>query len=298
MKLKHPFMAKKVDIPKNHSDDVDNIRSWLAHQPHLPKLTDEHIMMFLHSCYYSGERTKTTIDNYYTVRAQCSDLFTGWTWDVLKSSFDMYTMTELPRLTPEGYRVLLYRMRDTDPSKLVFNDALKTFFAFNDVCISEDGLLPGYVVVFDMKGLCLGHLARVSTCMSAVRKFMIYIQDCHPVRLKGVHVINTFSLIDKILCLVKPLMQSDLIQLLHLHPDVNTLNEFVPLDIMPLDYGGTTKHTDQLHKDTTELIEGKYLKWLEQSEAYTADLKKRIGKPRNQLIGLELEGSFKSLSFD
>lgn len=298
MKLKHPFMTLKIDVPKVHQDDVRNIKNWLSHQPHLPKLTDEHIMMFLHSCYYSGERTKTTIDNYYTVRAQCPDLFTGWSWDLFKSTFDIYTMVPLPKATPEGYYALLYRLKDMDPSKLNFIDALKSFFAFNDVRISEDGLVPGYIVIFDMKGLSIGHLARVSTCMQAVRKFMIYIQDCHPVRLKGVHVINTFSLIDKILSLVKPLMQSELVQLLHLHADLSTLNEFVPLDLLPSDYGGNIKETIDLHNEHIKVIES-YSPWLKQlTENYKADLKKRIGKPRNQLIGEEIEGSFKSLSID
>ncbi|KAG8285984.1 hypothetical protein J6590_070331 [Homalodisca vitripennis] len=122
-------------------------------------------------------------------------------------------MAPLPKTTPEGYKILLYRLADTDPSKLNFQDCLVNFFAYNDVRVSEDGLAEGYIVVFDMKGCSLGHLARVSTCMSLVRKFMVYIQDCHPVRLKGVHVINTASFIDSCLALVKPFMQSGLIQL-------------------------------------------------------------------------------------
>ncbi|KAG8285988.1 hypothetical protein J6590_070335 [Homalodisca vitripennis] len=32
----------------------------------VPMFPDEHIIMFRHSCYYSGELTKETIDNYYT----------------------------------------------------------------------------------------------------------------------------------------------------------------------------------------------------------------------------------------
>lgn len=47
---------------------------------------------------------------------------------------------------------------------------------FNDVIISEDGPLDGYVVVFDMEGVCLRHLTRVQ--ISPLRNFMAYIQVC------------------------------------------------------------------------------------------------------------------------
>jgi len=80
----------------------------------------------------------------------------------------------MPKLTDEGYRVLVYRVVDTDPSKVDFLQAMKAFFAFNDVRLSEDGIVAGYVVIFDMKGITLSHLGCVT--ISAIRKFMHYIQ--------------------------------------------------------------------------------------------------------------------------
>jgi len=297
MKTKHPFLKKMVEIPKGKEMDVQNIKNWLIHQPHLPKLTDEHILMFLHSCYYSGERTKETIDNYYTVRAQCLDLFGDRDWKKLEKLWkSMYLMAPCPKSTPEGYRILVYRLADTDPSKVNFQEALTAFFAYNDVRISEDGLVDGYIVVFDMKGCTLGHLARVSTCMHLVRKFMVYIQDCHPVRLKGVHVINTVSFMDSCLALIKPFMQSELMQLIHLHSDLKTLEKFFPLELLPADYGGMAPSTLSLHDDHVQLMSKNYKDWLKDSEKSIADLKKRIGKPKNQII--ELEGSFKTLEID
>lgn len=83
-------------------------------------------------------------------------------------------MAPLPKLSPEGYRILCYRLADTDPSKMHFGEAVKAFCMFNDVQISEDGPLKGYFVVFDMKGVRLAHLAKVQ--FGPLRTFMAYIQ--------------------------------------------------------------------------------------------------------------------------
>lgn len=83
-------------------------------------------------------------------------------------------MAAMPKLTPKGYHVMVYRLVDLDASKLNFAEAIKGFCMFNDYRISVDGLAQGYVVVFDMKGIRLGHLTRVQ--LGAMRSFMIYIQ--------------------------------------------------------------------------------------------------------------------------
>lgn len=83
-------------------------------------------------------------------------------------------MISLPKLSPEGYRILVYRLKNTDPSKVHFGEATKAFCMFNDVQISEDGPINGYVVVFDMYGVRLAHLAKVQ--FGPLRTFMQYIQ--------------------------------------------------------------------------------------------------------------------------
>lgn len=52
-------------------------------------------------------------------------------------------LLRLPQTTPEGYRVILYSVRDPDPTKLNFSDAVKAFCMFNDVVLSLDGLQEG-----------------------------------------------------------------------------------------------------------------------------------------------------------
>ncbi|KAG5877026.1 hypothetical protein JTB14_011944 [Gonioctena quinquepunctata] len=99
--------------------------------------------------------------------------------DVPSKSFEpidtkLRYLFRLPKTTPEGYRILLYAVKDNDPTKMIFSDGIKAFCMFNDIILSEDGLQEGYIVVFDMKGVQLGHLARVN--LTALRCFMIYIQ--------------------------------------------------------------------------------------------------------------------------
>lgn len=48
--------------------------------------------------------------------------------------------------------------------------------------------------------------------------------------------------------------------------------------------------------DHVELLGKTYKDWLKDTEKSVADLKKRVSKPKNQVI--ELEGSFKTLEID
>ncbi|KAL1117402.1 hypothetical protein AAG570_004728 [Ranatra chinensis] len=251
-------------------------------------------MLFLHSNYYSLEKTKSTIDNYYVVRAENPEAFTNWSYDEIAKSHQTYEMVELEGLTPRGHKVLVYRLKDYDPSKIVFLEALRTFLAFNDVIISEDGLCPGYEVVFDMKGTTLTHLARVASALHLVKMFMVYIQECHPVRLKAVHVINTVSFMDSVLSLVKPLMQSELVHLLILHNSLDTLEEFVPLKMMPRDYGGDGPPVGAAQESYDKFMKAKYSSWLKECHHWAADLKKRPQKSKTN----GMEGSFRTLQID
>lgn len=109
--------------------------------------------------------------------------------------------------------MLLYRLTDTDPSKVMFADCIKGFCMFNDLRLSEDLLAEGYIVVFDMKGVRLSHIARVQ--FGPLRSFMAYIQEAHPARLKKIYICHAASFVNQVMALVKPLIKSELMSLLH-----------------------------------------------------------------------------------
>ncbi len=85
-------------------------------------------------------------------------------------------MAALPKPTPEGYRIILYRLKEYDASKLIINDVVKSFCAFNLVKISEDGLVPGYVVLLDMKGVTFSHFMKVTPYVQSIRNILLYLQ--------------------------------------------------------------------------------------------------------------------------
>lgn len=122
-------------------------------------------------------------------------------------------MIAMPKTTPEGYHILIYRLIDTDPSKVNFGDCMKSFCMFNDIRLSEDLLAEGYIVIFDMKGVKLSHLTRVQ--IGPLRSFMAYIQEAHPARLKKVYIVHAASFINQIMMIIKPLIKAEMRSLLH-----------------------------------------------------------------------------------
>ncbi|XP_065333942.1 alpha-tocopherol transfer protein-like [Cloeon dipterum] len=286
-------------VLKKHKEDVQHIQKWMTHQKHLPTISDEFVLLFLHSCEYSLERAKNTIETYFTIRAGVPEFFARRdpkTADI-KNSLNVAEMIAVPKSTPSGNRVLLYRLKETEPSKANFVELMKAFFVFADFRISEDGLAPGYIVVFDMKGVSIGHLTRVS--LPALKKFMVYIQEAHPARLKAIHVIHCVSFMDRVMALVKPLMKNELMGLLHLHTGGADSIKDIPQEILPEDYGGSAPPTPKIHEMNRLTMEKDYAEWMNAEEAFRADESRRApgsGKSSSQLFGME--GSFRKLSID
>lgn len=61
--------------PELTMSDIKILKEWCEKQPHLPKIQDVQLAIFLHSNYHQLEPTKNTIENYYTIRTHLPELF-------------------------------------------------------------------------------------------------------------------------------------------------------------------------------------------------------------------------------
>ncbi|XP_058821910.1 alpha-tocopherol transfer protein-like [Topomyia yanbarensis] len=265
--LSHPYKdcSEPKEVPTQYAKDVDALFEWIKQQPRFPAYTKNHAHLFLHACLWDIENGKKALQKYAHIHATAPDIFDNR--DILSPGvqfvLSMTHMVSLPKLTPEGYRLLCYRLSDYDPSRMNFAEAVKTFCMFNDVQISKDGPIEGYIVVFDMKGVRLGHLARVQ--FGPLRTFMNYIQDAHPVRLKKIYIVHTASFINQVMALIKPLIKSELLGLLHF--TTSGPIDILGVDLLPKDYGGPLEELAVMHAEQKKEIETKYREWLIDSAA-------------------------------
>lgn len=173
---------------------------------------------------------------------------------------------------------MFHRLADTRPGSYMFNDGIKLLGMTVDASLYEEGCTPGYIFLFDMAGVRLTHLTRLS--IGSIRRFFEYLQEGLPVRLKAIHVLNVVWFMDKVLSLVRPFMKRELFEMvrsfrqgspqfsdfhrrihffirlflfsfffqLHLYTgDVSDVYEHIPRKCLPKDFGGQLDSVASLH---------------------------------------------------
>jgi len=284
--------------PDLKKEDIAELRQWMKSQNHLPIVNDEQLILFHHSCYFNLEATKSCIEVYYTTRTNTPEFFQNRDLDraELKKALEVLQYGCLPAKDPHGYQIIFHRLKIFEPRQYVFNDGVKLLSMAIDACLQAEGTVPGYVFLFDMKGVRLGHVTRLS--LSSIKKFFLYIQEGMPVRLKAIHILNTQPVIDKIMMLIKPFMKKELTQLIHFHREneVEAVHEVLPPKCLPSDFGGELASCEKLHED--------YCQWMHKlqshfkvEEEYRVDEKKRLNRkgskkhmdPEPDLRNLEID---------
>ncbi|XP_047353529.1 uncharacterized protein LOC124950614 [Vespa velutina] len=294
-----PRISYEEELRKNpelKESDIEILKEWCKKQPHLPKITDSELALFLHSNYYRLEPTKTTIDTFYTVRTHVPEFFSNR--DPLGSKSlrqIMKVVADMPleMTTKEGHKIVFAKLLDTDPSHYVYNDGMKYFSMVIDYWLYSEGTGIGHVILIDMESVSFGHAGRLSPM--GLKKFLYYLQEALPVRLKGLHFMNTTAVMDIILNMMKPFMKKELMDVLHVHTTLESVAKFIPLEALPTDVGGKAGFTKDLHEKYIKKIENHRSWFLEDEMSGRVNEALRPGKSKNVTDLFGVEGSFKKL---
>ncbi|XP_058829856.1 alpha-tocopherol transfer protein-like isoform X2 [Topomyia yanbarensis] len=284
-------------FPDLKREDVQKIREWMEKQPHLPKISDLEIILFLHSNYHRVESTKATIDAFYTCRTHAPELFSDRDMmsNELKNIMSLIVIVPLSIPTQDKYTVIYGKVINSDSTHFSFESALKFLTMIADVVQRESGAVHGYTFVLDMEGVTMGHVTKLS--ISTVKKFLHFLQEAMPVRLKGLHLTNVVPFIDKILMLIKPFMKKELLDILHLHSTAESLYPFVQKECLTNELGGKAGSLMELRdKFNQHMIDSR--DFLLDDEKKKAVEDKRPGKPKDSGSTFGLEGNFKKLDID
>lgn len=73
-----------------------------------------------------------------------------------------------------GERVIISRLRDVEPARYSLVNAIRAFFLVQDLDHLRNGTAKGHRIVFDMTGMVMGHLTRMSPVV--LHKFIYYLQ--------------------------------------------------------------------------------------------------------------------------
>ncbi|KAB0791291.1 hypothetical protein PPYR_03091 [Photinus pyralis] len=278
-----------------HKEDVEYLKSWMGKQPHLPQLSDLEVIFALFSCNCKVEATKTTIDNYFTLRGMLGEVFGPRDMETWRRTLDAITILPLPKLTPEGYQIFCWKLNDRDPSKYVFADAVKYLETIIKMTILQQGTLDGLIGVVDMEGFSLTHLARINPML--LKNLIVFVQAL-PIMLEALHFINAGTRLDKLLTLMKPVIKKEIFEMIHIHSDYRkTLYKSLPLHCMPKEYGGLLGSVQEMRDDMVGMILNN-MDFIADEERKVVDESKRPHPTTkiNELFGIE--GTFKKLEID
>lgn len=293
--------SKNPDLKK---EDIQALRSWMKTQPHLPQdAPDEVLILIHHSCYFDLEASKVCMEVYFTTRTNTPEFFSNRNMNrtELLAQSKVVEFSSIAPKTPQGYQVIFHRLQQFEPSKYIFQDSVKILSMSIDACLHVEGTVPGYIFLFDMTGVRLGHLLRLN--VGQMSKFFLYLQEGMPVRLKGIHILNTKSIVDKIMFIIKPFMKKELLSLIHFHPDgdIGSVYEYVPPSCIPGgDLKGELADSDTLNEEFIDWMKN-LTELFQQDEQYKVDESKRqkskksasssnkVGQTATSLQRLELD---------
>ncbi|XP_055685878.1 alpha-tocopherol transfer protein-like isoform X1 [Lutzomyia longipalpis] len=229
------------ETPERKKEAIAELRRLLDQEKDLTYPDNEFwLVKFLRKCKYYPESALEMIKKYYDIKVKHPEYFYNFNINYYVGIANMKMGMVSPRRDHKGRRVLIGRiMKDFDLEAYSIEELFKGANAGMEVVSTEpDTQVNGIVGIIDLQELSLKHLKPLSP--SLIRFAIKFSQDCVPLRIKGIHVLNESSIIDATYTIIKNFLSEKLRNRIYFHGnDYQSLHEFVPPNCLPKIYGGT-----------------------------------------------------------
>ncbi|VVC91860.1 unnamed protein product [Leptidea sinapis] len=284
--------------PNTTPSDITYLKEWISKQPHLRARTDDQwLVALLRGCKFSLEKVKTKIDLFYTLRSTASDITLKMkpTESEFIDFLRLGTILILPKSQKLTPRTIIIRAGRFDIEHYHVAHLMCLLYYLVQILVVEDDTasIVGTKIVVDYEDVTMNHFKQINPTF--LRKMITLAQDSLPLRLSGSHHINLPSGVEIIFKLISGFLSQKAKDRLQIHNSYDELQEKIPKDILPVEYGGDGESiADIIGHWEKKVVE--YRSWMEYEMTLGTDESKRPGKSCGSEISEE--GSFRKLDID
>lgn len=210
----------------------------LEDEPELNARKDpDFLVRFIRVRKYNVEGALKTLRNYYKNRSACPSIYKEFVPSIIKDTARSLFMV-LPDRDAHGRLTLVITMGRWMPNTLPYHELQQaSMICFEYMAADPSSQTAGISLIVDYNEFTAD---KVFSCrVGLMRRAVEYLQDCLPVRMKGLHIVRQSYAFDLLFALIRPFMKKKLVDRIHFHGmNFDTLHEEVPASILPEEYGG------------------------------------------------------------
>ncbi|XP_049775676.1 alpha-tocopherol transfer protein-like [Schistocerca cancellata] len=220
---------------------VARLKALLAEEDDLnvPKDDEEFLYIFLRPCKFYPESALKRMRSFYEFKLKQDRLVQQVMPHSVERPLKLQIITILPNRDQHGRRILLIHAgRRWKPSECSLDELYCCVMLFLEIAVSEPRTqIAGVTVILDLEGLSMTQAMQFSP--SFAKMLLHWVQDCIPIRLKAIHVVNQPYIFNMVFAIFKPFIKEKLRHRLHFHGrDRGSLLEHIEVKALPTELGG------------------------------------------------------------
>ncbi|XP_045511033.1 alpha-tocopherol transfer protein isoform X3 [Colias croceus] len=245
------------ETPEIIKPAVEELRRLLEEDKELyvPCDRDAWLIRFLRPCKFYPESAYDLIKRYYNFKVKHHKHYEGLTPSKEQNVFNQNVLKVLPTRDQLGRRVLVLELgKKWNHNQCNLDEVFKGCVLFLEAAMLEpETQICGAVVIFDMDGLCLQQAWQFTPQFA--KRIVDWLQECIPLRIKGLYIINQPYIFNMVFQLFKPLLKEKLrSRIVFMGSDRELLYKYISPKNLPDKYGGSLSIPDVSGSQWLELL--------------------------------------------
>ncbi|RVE50298.1 hypothetical protein evm_005133, partial [Chilo suppressalis] len=200
----------------------------------------------------------------------------------------------LPKVTDEGYRVTVFRIRKDYPDIDVdIVNVVQAILLISDVRMHDETLIAGDVFIWELSNMRPSVVAKMLTAANTVRRSVYLAQAAYPQRMKRIHVVGARPVITSTIQFMRSCVNEKIRRRYYIHADVEELKEHIPARVLPKDLSGEEESIDTLARRWRHRVD--------ELKDYTQNLKDQCNTTPAPIMDADIYGTvgaFRKLDID